>query len=245
MKYKIFIILFFFISCSPHYTKLDNRKPFNSKGFAYIYNEEDHETKIIKSKLNNELLQIAHKDLRAGTLIKLINLQTKESIVLKNTKKINYPDFYKILITKPVAKKLNINNQLPLIEVLELKKNKSFVAEKAKIYQEEKKISSNAPVTSVQIANISKTTFDKKKQKSELIYILIASFYTNEAANILKKRIINETSDYDIKKLFISKKSNKEYEVLSGPYKSINLVKNDYIVFKNFGFEELDIFINE
>ena len=150
MKYKIFIILFFFISCSPHYTKLDNRKPFNSKGFAYIYNEEDHETKIIKSKLNNELLQIAHKDLRAGTLIKLINLQTKESIVLKNTKKINYPDFYKILITKPVAKKLNINNQLPLIEVLELKKNKSFVAEKAKIYQEEKKISSNAPVTSVQ-----------------------------------------------------------------------------------------------
>jgi len=245
MKYKIFIILFFFISCSPHYTKLDNRKPFNSKGFAYIYNEEDHETKIIKSKLNNELLQIAHKDLRAGTLIKLINLQTKESIVLKNTKKINYPDFYKILITKPVAKKLNINNQLPLIEVLELKKNKSFVAEKAKIYQEEKKISSNAPVTSVKIANISKTTFDKKKQKSELIYILIASFYTNEAANILKKRIINETSDYDIKKLFISKKSNKEYEVLSGPYKSINLVKNDYIVFKNFGFEELDIFINE
>ena len=191
------------------------------------------------------MLQIAHKDLRAGTLIKLINLQTKESIVLKNTKKINYPDFYKILITKPVAKKLNINNQLPLIEVLELKKNKSFVAEKAKIYQEEKKISSNAPVTSVQIANISKTTFDKKKQKSELIYILIASFYTNEAANILKKRIINETSDYDIKKLFISKKSNKEYEVLSGPYKSINLVKNDYIVFKNFGFEELDIFINE
>ena len=112
MKYKIFIILFFFISCSPHYTKLDNRKPFNSKGFAYIYNEEDHETKIIKSKLNNELLQIAHKDLRAGTLIKLINLQTKESIVLKNTKKINYPDFYKILITKPVAKKLNINLSL-------------------------------------------------------------------------------------------------------------------------------------
>ena len=245
MKYKIFIILFFFISCSPHYTKLDNRKPFNSKGFAYIYNEEDHETKIIKSKLNNELLQIAHKDLRAGTLIKLINLQTKESIVLKNTKKINYPDFYKILITKPVAKKLNINNQLPLIEVLELKKNKSFVAEKAKIYQEEKKISSNAPVTSVQIANISKTTFDKKKQKSELIYILIASFYTNEAANILKKRIINETQNYNKKKLKIRKKTSKEFEVLSGPYKSINLLKNDYINLKNYGFEELEVNSNE
>jgi len=38
-------------------------------------------------------------------------------------------DFYKILITKPVALKLKIDEKLPLIEVLEIKKNKSFVAE--------------------------------------------------------------------------------------------------------------------
>ena len=56
---------------------------------------------------------------------------------------------------------------------------------------------------------------------------------------------MTETSNYDIKKLKIRKKSNKEFEVLSGPYKSINLLKNDYIELKNFGFEELDIFINE
>mgnify|MGYP001181122484 CR=1 FL=1 len=245
MKYKIFIILFFFISCSPHYTKLDNRKPFNSKGFAYIYNEEDHETKIIKSKLNNELLQIAHKDLRAGTLIKLINLQTKESIVLKNTKKINYPDFYKILITKPVADKLKIDKELPLIEILEIKKNKSFIAKKAKIFEEETKISSKAPVTSVQISNIAKKKNVDGKKNIQSIYILVASFYTNEAASILKKRIIKEIPNYDVKKLRINKRSNKEFEVISGPYKSINLLKNDYIVIKNFGFEELDIFVNE
>ena len=51
--------------------------------------------------------------------------------------------------------------------------------------------------------------------------------------------------DYDIKKLSIKKRSNKEFEVISGPYKSINLLKNDYIDIKNFGFEELDIFVNE
>ena len=45
--------------------------------------------------------------------------------------------------------------------------------------------------------------------------------------------------------LMIRKRSGKEFEVLSGPYKSINLLKKDYIVLKNFGFEELDIFINE
>ena len=245
MKFKIFIFLFLITSCSPHYTKLDNRKPFNAKGFAYIYNQNDFNSKIINKKLNNELLQISHNDLSVGTLIKLTNLKSKESLVLKNSKKINYPDFYKILITKPVAKKLNIDDQLPLIEVLEIKKNKSFIAKKAKIFQEEKKISSNAPVTSVQIANISKKVQYKKKKNTENIYILIASFYTNDAANILKKRIINETPEYDNKRLYIKKKSDKEFEVLSGPYKSINLLKNDYIIFKNFGFEEMDIFINE
>ena len=224
---------------------MDNRKPYNSTGFAYIYNEYDYVNKKLKKKLNNELLQISHKDLKAGTLIKLINPKSKETLVLKNFKNIQYPDFYKIIITKPVAIKLNINEELPLIEVLEIKKNKSFIAEKAKIYQEEKKISSKAPVTSVKIANISKKKANIEKINSNNIYIFIASFYTNEAANLLKQRIITEIPKYDVNKLKIKKKNSKEFEVLSGPYKSINLLKNDYIDIKIFGFEELDIFINE
>ena len=67
--------------------------------------------------MNNKLLQISHKDLKTGTLIKLINPKTNQSLTLKNIKKINYPDFYKILITKPVADTLNITEELPLIEI--------------------------------------------------------------------------------------------------------------------------------
>jgi hypothetical protein len=245
MKFSIFIFIFFLISCSPHYTKFDNRKPYNSTGLVYIYNTNDYEKKIIKKKMNNELLQISQKNLKVGSLIKLINPRTQESLVLKNIKKIEYPDFYKIMITQPVADKLNISGELPLIEVLEIKKNKSFIAEKAKIYHEEKKISSKAPVTTVKISNISKKKTDIKKNIAEDVHILIASFYTNEAANLLKKRIIKEIPNYDINKLKIKKKTSKEFEVLSGPYKSINLLKNDYINLKILGFEELDIFINE
>ena len=244
MKFKSLLLLFILSSCTAHYTKHDNKKSYSASGFAYIYNESDYEAKKIKKKMNNESFQISHKDLRPGTLLKLINPKTKESLVLKNVKQIKYPDFYKILITKPVAEKLKINTELPLIEVLEIKKNKSFIAEKAKIFNEERKISSKAPVTSVKIANISKKKIILKKNIQN-IYILVASFYTNEAANILKKRIINETNNYDVKKLSIKKRSDKEFEVLSGPYKSINLLKNDYIDLKKFGFEELDIFINE
>ena len=61
----------------------------------------------------------------------------------------------------------------------------------------------------------------------------------------LKKRIIKEIPGYDIKKLIIQKKSDKEIELISGPYNGINSVKNDYILLKNFGFEKLDITTNE
>ena len=111
MKFNL-IFLFFLVSCSPSSTKVDNRKSYNSTGFALIYDQSDYEVKAIKKKFNNELLQISQKDLRIGTLIKPTNPKTQESIVLKNIKKTNYPDFYKILITKPVAEKLNIDNKI-------------------------------------------------------------------------------------------------------------------------------------
>ena len=245
MKFKIFFLLFLILSCTPNYTKLDNRKPYNSKGFAYIFNTQDLKTKIINVKMDNSKLQIAHNTLSTGSLIKLINPKTKEYLVLKNFKKTDYPDFYKILITKTVADKLSIDINLPLIEILEIKKNKSFVAKKAQIFNEEKKISSKAPVTSVQIANISKNNQIKKKTIKNNFYILIATFYKKESAESLRKRIIDESSVYDAKKLKIKKKNNNEINLISGPYSSINLMKNDYIKLKNFGFEELDIIINE
>ena len=154
MKYKIFLLIFILNSCSVNSTKFENRSTYSSKGFAYIYNDEDYQKKTINGKLDNSQLQASHKDLKINSLIKIINPVTKESITVKNVKRIDYPDFYKILITPKIAEKLNIQNDLPLVEIIEIKKNKSFVAKKAKIFNEEKKISSNAPVTSVKISNI-------------------------------------------------------------------------------------------
>ena len=245
MKFKLFFFILFVFSCSPSLKTLNQKKPYSAKGFAYVYNNYDFQNKIIKGKLNNEKLQISHQNLKTGTLIKIINPRNNKSIILKNIKRIKYPDFYKILITKPIIDELELRIDLPILEILEIKKNKSFVAEKAKIYNEEKKISSNAPVTSVKISNISK---DKKKKiinKPNKIFIHIASFYSLETANFLKQRIIKEVSDIDINKLNIKQVNNKETHVISGPYTTINLLKNDYIKLKNFGFEELDIYTNE
>ena len=85
-------------------------------------------------------MEIAHPNLRVNSLIKIINVKTNDSIILKNTKNIKYPDFYKILITESVADRLSIDRALPLVEIIEIKKNKSFIVKKAKIYSEEKNI---------------------------------------------------------------------------------------------------------
>ena len=241
MKYKIIIVFLVFYSCTINNTKIDNRIPYNSKGFAYIYNDEDFKNNIIKGKLDNSLMQVSHSNLSNNTLIKIINPKNNESLTIRNLKRIKYPDFYKILITKKVAEKLGIQSDFPLIEILEIKKNKSFIAKKAKIYNEEKKISSNAPVTSVQISNISKNKKNKSINKKNEFVILIGSFYREETAKFLKQRIIKEIPNYDVKKLRIRKQSNKQTNLISGPYSTINFMKNDYIRLKKFGFEELDI----
>tara|TARA_Y100001958_G_C21228925_1_gene554461 strand:- start:1717 stop:2460 length:744 start_codon:yes stop_codon:yes gene_type:complete len=247
MKFNniLIVLLLATFSCSPNYTKLDNRVPYNAKGFALIYNKSDFENKSLKNSINGSQIKVFHKSLKSNTLIKLINPKNNLYLIVKNDKKFDYPDFYKIIITDAVAKKLEIDLSLPLIEIIEIKKNKSFIAKKAKIYKEEEKIPSKAPVTSVKISNISKDKNIIKNKSKSKIFIEIATFYSKETAEFLKNRIIKEIPNYDAKKLKIRKKSNKEIKVISGPYKAINLVKNDYSLLKKFGFEELDITINE
>ena len=245
MKFRLIILLIFLTSCAQNYSRLDSSKNFTSKGFAYIYNEKDFLDKIIKKQLDNNSLQIAHNKLRPGSLIKIINIKTNDSIILKNSKRFEYPEFYKIIITESVADELNLKMDLPLVEVIEVKKNKSFVAKKTKIFKEEEKIHSNAPVETVTINNISKKKQVKNKNRKDKLYIIIAEFYSKNSANLLKKRIIQELTNFNSKKLYIKSKESNKITLLSGPYKSINLMKNDYIQLKNFGFEELDISINE
>ena len=245
MKYKLIILLAIITSCTHNLSSQHPKSLYSAKGFAYIYTNEDYNKKLIKKKFTTTQFQISHNKLKSGTLIKLMNPITKDFIILKASKKVQFPDLYKVLITEPVANKLNLRKDLPLVEILEVKKNKSFIAEKSKIYNEEKKIHSNAPVELVKIDNISKNKKYKKKSNNNNIFIIVAEFYSNKSAVLLKERIVKELTNFDSKKLSIRVKKTNKISLISGPYRSINLMKNDYIQLKNFGFEELDISINE
>ncbi len=126
MKYKIILSLFILSACSPQIKTLNIKEPYTSNGFAYIYNEPDFNEKIISGKMNNDILQISHQNLKTGTLIKISNPKNKETLVLKNIKKIKYPEFYKVLVTEAVAQKLKLDKNLPVLEIVEVKKNKYF-----------------------------------------------------------------------------------------------------------------------
>ena len=90
MKFSLILFFFFILACDPQLQTLNKKKTYSAKGFAYIYNEFDFNTKIIKGKMNNEILQISHQNLKTGTLIKITNPKNKESLVLKNVKRITY-----------------------------------------------------------------------------------------------------------------------------------------------------------
>ena len=61
---------------------------------------------------------------------------------------------------------------------------------------------------------------------------------------LLKKRLIKELPNVD-SKIFSVNIKNKKVELLAGPYKSINILKKDYIKIKKLGFEDLDVKLYE
>ena len=123
-NYFYYILTIFLFSCSSNYTKLDKREPYYSKGFAYIQKKGKSNEKSLNRISNNSSFKAFNKSLKPNTLMKIINPDTKDYIILKNSISEKYPDFYKVLITNSVADEINLDKKLPFIEILELKKNK-------------------------------------------------------------------------------------------------------------------------
>ena len=247
MKFKLFLAFILFYSCASTSTNYNLKKiSHNSLGFAYIYSNDEFTNKNVSKKFDNTIMQISSNYVKRGASLKIINPHNKKNIILKNTKHANYPEFYNILITEPVAAEIGLDKNIPYVEVIEIKKNKSFKAKKAKTYIEEKTVNKKAPVQAVAISNISKNKFKNKNLNKKMrFFINIGTFYSLNTAKTLKSKIIKdlELSDSNIIKLK-SKKKNQN-ELTSGPYTSINLMKNDYIQLKKFGFEQLDIKVND
>ena len=82
-----------------------------------------------------------------------------------------------------------------------------------------------------------------KDDKIQQIYVFAGYDYTNYEKNFNETGIENLFNKQEL--IYINKKNAKSYELLMGPYNSINKLKNDYIVLNDSHFEDLDIIIND
>jgi hypothetical protein len=236
MKYNL-IILFLLTSCVNYSSNLAKNPGYSSSGFAYIEND-------IPKNLVNDNFFISHNNLKVGTKVRIINPENKKSLEVSIKRKIKYDNFYKALISKSVAEELNLSSEFPYVEINEIKSNKSFVAKKAITDIDEKKIANNAPIEEININNISK---EKRiiKKKSKSYSILVAEFYNLSSAKFLKEKLVLILKNSNYQLIYINKKSEQKYELLMGPYNTINKLKNDYIVLNDSNFEDLDIKTND
>ena len=237
MKYKLIAFFFLITSCANYAANFEKKPGYSASGFAYI-------AISTPPSLENDNFFISHNKLKAGTKIRITNPLNKKSLEATIKKKIKYHNFYKALICKSIAEKLDLSLEFPFVEVNEIKLNKSFIAKKAVTDSAEKNIANKAPIDLININNISqqKTKFINKKNTYS---ILVAEFYNLSSAKFLKEKLgsILENSNYQL--VYINKKSEKKYELSMGPYNTINKLKNDYIALVDSNFEDLDIKIND
>jgi hypothetical protein len=219
--------------------KIEN-KYFHSKGFALIYEETLFDNKVISKKINNENVVAMHSFIKRNTPIKIINPENSKFVETKISKNSSYPDIFNIVISKKIAKILNLSIENPYVEIQEIKVNKKFVAKKANTFEEERKVADTAPVTEIDVDILSTNTLENTVSPKKVRYFIrVSDFYYKVTADELKKDLVRKTK---FNNFIIEKINTNKYRLLIGPFKSFNALKLSYISLNNLGFEGLNIY---
>ena len=249
-KNIIIVLLIFLNSCVnyPIDKKLEPEQKtsyFLNKGFALVYTDDLYKKKLVESKIDNRSLIIFQRNLKENSTIKITNLINEKYIIAKVGKNTKYPNFYNSVISQRISQELEINELEPYVEVKELVANSSFIAKKAKTFDEEKKVSGKAPVDSISVNNlndsIDKTEKIIKKKKFNYI-IKVADFYFKSSAKSMIDRIKKETP---VDNASIQNLSNTQYRVFLGPFNNINSLQKAFNDISTLEFENFEIIKND
>ena len=244
MKFKHFFLIFFLFSCVED-VKLINRnniqakKTFISKGFTLIYNDNLIKKKTIKKRIDARDYVILHSFLERNTYVKILNPINSKTVIAKVKYKTNYPIIYNSVITNRIAEELELNYEDPYVEIIEIRKNDTFIAKKAKTFDEEKNVANKAPVTDININVISNEPENTEIMSKKNEYIInIGEYYYLDSAKIVKNRLINEANLTNVK---IKKISKNKFRVYVGSYSFFSAMKGPYFAISKLGFEHLDV----
>ena len=252
MLYKKLLILCCFIllnNCTTttltknkNFNTFDN--PFINKGFSLIYNNKFYDNKIISKKIDERSLVIFQKNLKKNTIVKITNILNNKSIIGTVGSNADYPLFNNAVLSLRIADEIDLNENEPYVEILEVLEDAVFVAKRAKMFEEEKKVASKAPVNSINISdlNIEETSIKNEINKKFSYEIKIADFYFNDTASLLIDRITKETKIKDVK---IKKIDEKKYRVYAGPFNNISSLQKSYNDISILEFENIEIIKND
>ena len=250
MNYKNFLIclfLLFLVSCegldtiSKKKMSHEVEERYQNSGFALIYNKNLDNIK----PLDQRSLDIYHSFLPKNSIVKISNPNNGRYLIARvKSNKIKFSFFYNSVISSRIVETLELDIKEPFIEILLVSKNSTFVAKKAKTFEEEKEVANKAPVDGIEIndLNIKKSKKIKIKKKTFSYSIKIADFYYKETAEIMLDRIKNETL---LKNYKIIQLSKIKYRVLIGPFNDINSLKESFEQVKTLNFENIEILKND
>jgi len=233
MNYKSILIVFFIflLGCEQNNLKKNviNKEimsKYKNSGFTLVYDPVLKKEKKISKKIDNKSLFIFHKNLKKNSFVKITNPINQKTVIAEViSNKVRFSDFYNSVITSRIADELSLNLNEPYIDLVLISQNSTFIAKKAKTYNEEKKVAEKAPVDGIQIDNLGDVNQPKNEAKKDNIFsysIKIADFYYKDSAKNMSDRIIDETN---ITNPVIKTISNTKYRVLLGPFNDIKKLK--------------------
>ena len=245
-KFLTILLILFLTACqqfdvNKKIVNYSNDLKYSNTGFTLIYDEQLKKDNKISKKIDNRALVIFHKKIKKNSFVKITNPVNDKSIIAKViSNNVQFSDFYNSVITKRIANELSIDLNEPYVDLLLISENSTFIAKKAKTFDEEKNVAEKAPVDGITIDNLG-VDLNKKNQvkKHKFLYsIKIADFYYKDSAENMILRIKKETN---LKNPLIKKLSQTKYRVLLGPFNDIKKLEKSFDEIKLLEFENLEI----
>ncbi len=245
-KFLLILILLFLSACNQF--EKNNKslvyisdQKYSNSGFALIYEDQLKNEKKISKKIDNRSLFIFHNKIKKNSFVKITNPVNDKSIIAEViSNNVKFSNFYNCVITKRIVEELSLNPEEPYINLVLISKKSTFIAKKAKTFDEEKNVAEKVPVDGIIIDNLGKEKEKKINiEKSKFLYsIKIADFYYRDSAENMINRIKDETN---IKNSVIRKLSKTKFRVLLGPFNDIKKLEKSFNEIKVLNFENIEI----
>ena len=243
-KNLIFIFFIFLFGCETsinnNTTKFKPENKYKNSGFALVYNDDLINIKEIEPRS----LLIYHKSLKKKSMVKITNPINGLSLIAEvKSNKVEFSNFYNAILSTRIAETLELDNEEPYISIVLISNDSTFIAKKAKTFEEESVVAEKAPVDGIQINDLNKKETQPKKVKKKVFSysIKVADFYYKDTAKMMLERIKKETPIDNIK---ILKMSETKYRLLIGPFNDIKSLKSTFEKMDLFEFENMEVIKN-